>query len=52
MKKLLIGVFAIALVFASTSREYKYIQNSSQTIYTNPSGAIFSQTPPYIFSFY
>ena len=36
MRKLLIGVCAIALVLASTSKEYKYIQNSTQTIYTNP----------------
>ena len=36
MRKLLIGVCAIALVLASTSKEYKYIQNSNQTIYTNP----------------
>ena len=36
MRKLLIGVFTIVLVFASTSKEYKYIQNSNQTIYTNP----------------
>ncbi len=36
MRKLLIGVCAIALVLASTSKEYKYIQNSTTTIYTNP----------------
>ena len=36
MRKLLIGVCAIALVLASNSKEYKYIQNSTTTIYTNP----------------
>ena len=36
MRKLLIGVCAIALVLASTSKEYRNIQNSSQTIYVNP----------------
>ena len=36
MRKLLIAVCAISIVLATTTKEYKNIQNSTRTIYVNP----------------
>ena len=36
MRKLLIAVCAITLVLATTTKEYRNIQNSTTTIYVNP----------------